>query len=166
MNRYLLRLALFSIAGLLTACSSFDGHWNNAAKGKSGATRWDGRWASGVRKETDGRPHGGRLRCVLESPMTVKNSTSRDGHVLKESPRPLSAYFHANWLVFSGNYEVELKPVPGKPHAYSGTHDLPPIFGGTYRYAATITDDHFTACYTSSYDRGTFDLHRVPAAKK
>ncbi len=165
MNRYLLRLSLALMAGLLTACSSFDVRWNDAA-GKGGATRWDGRWASGTREETDGSPHGGRLRCVLEPTAIENKSKASDPHLRKETPRPLSAYFHANWLIFSGNYELDLKPVPGKPHAYSGTHDLPPMFGGTYRYAATITEDHFSACYSSSYDRGTFDLHRIAPGKK
>ena len=164
MSRYLLRLTLALMAGLLAACSSFDGHWKEAAEGKNGATRWDGRWASGTRKEADGSAHGGRLRCVLESPAPVKSA--KNGPLPpKVSPR-LNAHFHANWLIFSGNYEMVLEPVPGKPHAYSGTHDLPSTFGGTYRYAATITEDHFTACYTSNYDRGTFDLHRLPTGKK
>lgn len=166
MSHYLLRLTLVLVAGLLAACSSFDTRWNAAADGKNGATRWDGRWASGTRKETDGSPHGGRLRCVLERPASMKEPTSVTDDPVKQDPHRLSAYFHANWLIFSGNYEVDLKPVPGKPHAYSGTHDLPPMFGGTYRYAATITEDHFSACYSSSYDRGTFDLHRVPGGKK
>lgn len=166
MSRHLLRLALVLMAGLLAACSSFDAHWKDAAEGKNGVTRWDGRWTSGTRKETDGSPHGGRLRCVLEPVVSAKSSKVVAGHFPKEPPRRLNAYFHANWLIFSGNYEMILEPVPGKPHAYSGTHDLPSLFGGTYRYAATITDDHFTACYTSSYDRGTFDLHGVPAGKK
>jgi hypothetical protein len=162
MSRYLLRPALMLVASLLAACSSFDARWNEAAKGGNGASRWDGHWASGVRKETDGSAHGGRLRCVLKSSTAEKASKL----AAKQTPPHLDAYFHANWLIFSGNYELELDPVPGKPHEYRGTHDLPYIFGGTYRYSATVTDDHFTASYICSYDRGIFDLRRVPSEYK
>ena len=98
---------------------------------------------------------GGRLRCVLAP----------------QANRSLTANFHANWLIFSGNYDVLLQPVPGGPHRgdareYRGTHDLPAAFGGTYHYDATIGRDRFTTRYISSYDHGTFTLQRVPAVKE
>jgi hypothetical protein len=155
MTRYLLRSVLVLLASLLAACSSFDQQWKNAAHGKTGATRWDGNWTSGTRRNSNGSPHGGRLRCVLEP--------QRD--------QSLVAHFHANWLIFSGNYDMTLHPAatgPRRPqaHEYRGTHEMPAAFGGTYHYGATITGDRFTACYTSSYDRGTFLLHPVAAEKE
>ena len=74
------------------------------SQGVNGATRWDGRWASGVRRESDGSKHGGRLRCVLE-PLPEKR---------------LTAHFHANWLIFSGNYDVALQPVSAGPKGRNG----------------------------------------------
>jgi hypothetical protein len=155
MSQRLLRCLLLLSVVLLGGCTSFDRQWNAAGQGTGGATRWDGRWSSGTRKETDGSPHGGRLRCVLE-------------------PQPgqqLLAHFHANWLIFSGNYDLPLQPAspvakPGKARDYRGTHDLPWVFGGTYRYTATIDPVHFIAHYTSNYDTGVFTLHRVPSDKE
>lgn len=93
---------------------------------------------------------GGRLRCVLEP----------------QNGGRLAAHFHANWLIFSSNYEMMLDPVATgsnrkKEQKYRGTHELPATFGGTYRYEASIAADHFSARYTSSYDHGTFALQRV-----
>lgn len=157
MNRPLLRSVLVLCTSLLAACSTtFDKQWKTAAAGKSKATRWEGRWASGTRKETDGSPHGGRLRCVIEL----------------QPDRSLAAHFHANWLIFSGNYDMTFQPAPGGPRRgnvqnYQGTHDLPPLFGGTYHYLASISGgDHLVAHYTCNYDRGTFDLRRLPPDKK
>ncbi len=88
---------------------------------------------------------GGRLRCVL----TPVDHTK------------VRALFHANWLCFSGDYEVELlrrnasKSASGR---LTGTHDLPAIFGGTYRYDAEIAGLRFTARYSSKYDAGVFDM--------
>jgi hypothetical protein len=150
MNRYLL-CGLAICASVLTGCSSFDDHWKAAAEKKGHASRWDGRWASATHKESNGGPHGGRLRCVLEP----------------QADRSLVAHFHANWKIFSGNYDVTLHPVPGGPggrptHEYRGTHQMPKIFGGLYHYDALIRGDHFTAQYSSSYDHGSFVLHRLP----
>ena len=93
---------------------------------------------------------GGRLRCVLEP---------------KGDDR-LGAYFHANWLIFSGNYDLTLEPVAAGPRRqkarnYRGTHEMPAAFGGIYHYTAAIGGDRFDARYTSSYDHGTFTLLRV-----
>ena len=149
-----IRFALAALMGLFPACSSFDSHWKNAAKEGSQATRWDGHWTSEKHRKSDGSPEGGRLRCVLEP---------REG-------KKLEAYFHANWLIFSSNFDMMLQPVavgPRRPNAraYEGTHLLPAMFGGTYHYQATMDDNHFTALYTSSYDHGTFALQRVDLPK-
>jgi len=166
MSRLLLRLTLVLVASLFTACSSFDAHWKDAAQGRNGATRWDGIWKSGQKVYANGENHHGRLRCVLEPVASEKSSKCANGCMPPNAPGRLNAYFHANWLIFSGNYEIVLEPVAGKPHQYSGIHDLPAVFGGRYQYAATITHDHLAACYRCSIDKGVFDLHRVPADKK
>ena len=148
-SRILTRLTLAWLVGLFGACSSFDAHWQAAAKGP--ATRWDGRWTSEKHRKSDGSAEGGRLRCVLEP----------------QAGQKLAAHFHANYLIFSANYSVTLEPVAAGPRrkqvrAFRGTQELPAVFGGTYHYDATVEGDHFDARYTSSYDHGTFTLHRVP----
>jgi hypothetical protein len=141
-RRILLRAALVLVTGLLGGCASFDQHWKDAAAGRKGATRWDGKWISEQHHED------GRLRCVLEP--RGKN---------------LEAYFHANWLIFSSNFETVFSPVAaprhGKVLAYRGTQDLPKIFGGTYSYDATLAERQFNCRYSSNYDHGTFVVQRV-----
>jgi hypothetical protein len=151
MNRILLRCFLVLLAGLLGACSSFDQHWKEAGSGKNGLTRWNGQWKSGKNLYVNGAYHHGRLRCVI-------------------APQPdkeLKVYFHANWLMFSGNYDMTLQPVKAGPRRrntgeYEGTHELPAAFGGVYHYRATIAGNHFKAHYTCSIDQGIFELTRVP----
>ncbi len=148
------RLLLLLFCGALTACSSFDARWR-AAKDRTaayGPTLWDGRWTSAKHRTLGGAPEGGRLRCVLSS---INNAEYASG-----SPE-LRADFHANWLLFSSGYTMSLMPVKGAPTEFRGTHELPAVFGGTYRYTARITGERFTARYDSSYDHGTFDLTRV-----
>ena len=150
MRSFLLRCGLVLLASLLAACSSFDRHWK-AVQGEGGATRWDGNWKSGKNVYANGAYHHGRLRCVL----------------VPQPDKSLTAYFHANWLIFSGDYDMMLQPVRGalrrqEAHEYQGTHDLPAMFGGTYHYQATIAGNHFTADYTCRIDRGIFDLRLVP----
>ena len=146
--RLCLRLIVLSLAVSLTACSSFDRQWKEAATSRT-AERWDGRWTSAKHITGSGAPAGGRLRAVTE--------TAPDGS--------MKAQIHANWLAFSTNYTVTFQPKGGSPggkrRAFSGTHQLPKMFGGTYRYEAVREGDHLTARYDSSYDHGKFDLHRV-----
>ena len=153
------RLLLVLLCGALTACSSFDAEWRAAKDGATahGPTRWDGRWASEKHRTRSGEPEGGRLRCVLYEAATNCFPTKKPagpGHGLRAS-------FHTNWLLFSSNYTMMLTPVSGSRTDFRGTHDLPPIFGGTYRYTAHIVGDRFTARYDSAHDCGTFDLTRV-----
>jgi hypothetical protein len=150
MTRFLLRSFLVLLASLTVACSSFDQRWKEAGLGKDGMTRWDGQWKSGKNLYPDGAYHHGRLRCVL-------------------APQPdkkLNAYFHANWLMFSGNFDLTLRPVKAGPRRqnageYEGTHELPAMFGGLYHYRAKVSGDHFKADYTCSIDQGIFELTRV-----
>ena len=146
--------ALCLLAGLAAGCSSFDRKWR--AAGQPGASaqssRWDGRWTSARHKGSTGSPEGGRLRCVLQ----WKDETHAD------------AYFHANWKVFTADYRVPLLAQPSRDLAsrknaaiaLSGSHQLPEIFGGTYRYDARIFGDDFRAHYSSRYDAGTFAMTR------
>jgi hypothetical protein len=139
---------LASLCLLFGACASFDPRWRTAdgtAKSRY-ATRWDGRWTSAKHHTLSGGQEGGRLRCVLE----------------RAGGGKLDAYFHANFLCFSANYSMTLKPKKGGAKSeFEGTQELPKIFGGTYRYQARITKDHFVTHYDSSYDTGTFDLRRA-----
>ena len=153
------RLLLVLLCGALAACSSFDADWRavkNPANPR-GPTRWDGRWTSEKDTALGGGPAGGRLRCVLAE-------TATNCFPAKKAAPPgqeLTAHFHANWLLFSSNLTMTLTPVGGSRTDFRGTHDLPAIFGGTYRYTAHISGDHFTARYDSTHGRGTFDLTRV-----
>ena len=149
-----LRLCLaLLLAVVFSACSSFDTRWKAAANG-SGAQRWDGRWSSAKHVTGSGAPEGGRLRAVTEI----------------GPDKGLTAHFHANWLVFSSNYSATLAlkgSGPGRDgvREYTGTHALPKMFGGLYHYEARLAGDQLTARYSSSYDHGTFTLHRVAGAK-
>ena len=99
-----------------------------------------------------GAPEGGRLRCVVEPAPEAQ----------------IVAHFRANWQVFVANYAVPLSPKtpahgatkPGRVAEFRGTHELPKIFGSTYRYEARIAGDHFSARYDSSYDSGKFEMTR------
>lgn len=146
--RLWLRLVLLSLAVSLTACSSFDRRWKEAATSRT-AERWDGRWTSAKHLTGSGKPVGGRLRAVTE--------TATDGK--------MTAHILANWLAFSSGYSMTFEPKPGsrgrKRTEFSGAHELPKMFGGTYRYEAVREGEHLTARYDSSYDHGKFDLHRL-----
>jgi hypothetical protein len=146
--RLCLRLIVLSLAVSLTACSSFDRHWKEAATSRT-AERWDGRWSSAKHITGSGAPVGGRLRAVTE---TAANGS-------------MTARIHANWLAFASDYTMTFQPKGvargGKRREFSGTHELSKMFGGTYRYEAVREGDHLTSRYHSSYDHGKFDLHRV-----
>ena len=149
----LLRLSAVLVLALGAGCSSFQKKW--AAAGQPGmgenASRWDGSWTSARHKSAAGTPEGGRLRCVMEP--------GADGQIV--------AHFHANWQVFAANYDMTFLPKnpghlakPGADAEFRGTHDLPKVFGGTYRYEARMARDRFSARYDSSYDSGKFEMTR------
>ncbi len=104
--RCLIALALLLLAA---GCSSFDKKWRSA--GQPGAlqkaARYEGRWASDWHHTPGGDKMGGRLRCVF---LPTEAGHSR-------------AWFHANWLLFSGDYEVDFA---GR-RKLSGSHRLPAI---------------------------------------
>ena len=147
------RLSACLALALFAGCSSFHEKWSAAGQpGKfQNASRWEGRWVSAHHKTPAGTPEGGRLRCVIE-PLN-------DARIL--------AHFHANWLAFSADYSVPFDakiPRTGKrgaPVEFRGTHELPKMFGGVYRYDARISAERFTAQYGSSYDAGIFEMTRL-----
>ncbi len=145
------------------ACSSFDAKWRAAEKaaGPNGPTRWDGRWTSAKHRGKNGAAEGGRLRAVLAEVRVATNCSPEKSAVKPGTRTDLRADFHANWLIFASSYSMTLKPVPGSPTEFRGTHELPAVFGGTYRYTARRVGDRLNATYDSSYDRGTFELTRV-----
>lgn len=148
------RLFLAVLCGALAACSSFEAQWRAA---KSPATRWDGRWTSAKHRTRSGGPEGGRLRCVL-------TETALNCFPEKRPAAPahsLCADFHANWLIFASDFTMTLTPEKNSRTDFRGTHELPAIFGGAYRYTAHLDGDRFTARYDSTYDCGTFDLTRL-----
>jgi hypothetical protein len=146
-------LVLLGLLALCSGCSSFDTRWKAAATSPT-VERWDGRWTSEHHKTSSGSPMGGRLRAVTEP----------------GAGQDLAAHFHANWLIFASDYKITLHPKTAGPgrkdeREFSGTHELPKIFGGTYQYEARLIGDRLTARYTSTYDHGTFTLQRVHLSK-
>ncbi len=144
------RVFALLVSALGAGCSSFQKKWDAVgAPGKyEHASRWDGRWTSAHHKGAGGEPEGGRLRCVVEP-----------------HGAQFTAHFHANWAAFSADYTVPFAPKAGdgkkhQPMEFSGAHELPKIFGGTYHYDAEMARDRFTARYSSTYDTGTFALTR------
>lgn len=147
------RMVLVLLFGLCSACSSFEARWKTAATTPT-ATRWEGRWTSEKHRTSSGGPEGGRLRAVIEPAAGQK----------------LTAHFRANWLLFASDYSMTLEPKGVGPRRsggreFLGAHELPKIFGGTYRYEALLAGDRFTARYTSTYDHGSFTLQRVLLSK-
>jgi len=126
----------------LPACGSITPEWNRArtAAADPFAGQWDGKWSSAKRPG-----EGGQLRCVF-TPV---------------DPTHYRAAFEAHWKVFKTSYSADLETKRhGKQLAIQGTHLLPAVFGGLYRYHGVVTADRFFANYDSSYDRGTFEMTR------
>lgn len=157
------RSLLAILCGTLAACSSFEARWRAAGNpaAAQGRTRWEGRWTSEKHTTPGGGPDGGRLRAVLTELHVPAGSHLPPGPASGRG-RALRADFRAHWSVFAASYRLTLEPVPGSPTEFRGTHELPAVFGGAYRYTARIAGDRFTARYDSSYDSGTFTLRRVP----
>lgn len=158
------RPLLALLCGALAACSSFDAKWRAAENPGPGVSRWEGRWMSEKHTAQPGVPAGGKLRAVLTELHVPAGSYLPPGPA-PGLGRPMRADFHAHWLAFTSDYAMTLTPVPGSSAKFRGTHELPAIFGGTYRYSARIAGDRFTAFYDSSYDCGTFTLQRLRGPK-
>ncbi len=104
------------------------------------AGRWVGAWHS-----TKSAGEGGRLRCDF---------TPLGGG-------QYAAAFHANWKVFATDYTAQFSTRRhGAQLWFKGTHQLPSVFGGLYRFEGEATPQRFTATYSSSYDEGMFEMTR------
>jgi hypothetical protein len=144
-------LSLAAVAAALfgTGCTSFrfNHAWREAGLGNpKGAQRWEGHW------DSDRHGNGGRLRAVVTPEESQGKPTSR-----------VNAFFEARWHGFTTAYDVPMrieKPRKGEP-TLRGEHDLKSFFGGgKYTYLGTLNDEDFRARYESSYDTGTFELHK------
>lgn len=142
-------------------CSSFERDWQDAVAeldadgvGSRDATAapsnevgfegpWEGRW----RSESDG--HSGQLRCLL---------TPIDG-----SKRRYVARYKARWAaIFTFEYSLPIELAPGEGrYSFDGEQDLGWPWG-IYRYQGTISTDRLTSRYQARFDRGLFELERVP----
>jgi hypothetical protein len=102
---------------------------------------WEGRWESSRRANS-----GDRLQCRLQK---VESGLYR-------------ADFRAFWHGLSGAYPVDLiTHQEGGCLYFEGTHQLPKIQGGLYRYEGFIAGDELRAWYNSKYDTGEFRLKRA-----
>jgi hypothetical protein len=107
------------------------------------AGRWEGRWISSKHQKSSGR-----LSCEMTP--TV--------------PGVYQARFIAQWHIFRTRYEVTLRTHSRNGRtSFEGSHRLPAIFGGEYRYRGMLHGNFVQACYESSYDSGVWDLKRVVA---
>ena len=147
----LLRLALLVFAFAFTACSSFDQEWRRAAITPAAdkfSGRWEGHWTSAKHAGS-----GGRLQCLL-SPLA--SSSERD-------QRTYRAFFKAHWLIFSSSYVVPLRATERDGQLrFEGSHALPALVGGVYRFKGSATTQRFLSSYDSSYDQGRFEMKHLP----
>jgi len=110
--------------------------------------RWIGRWTSSKhRVPFTSKMESGELRCVL---------TQIDAYRYR-------ANFRAEWMLGASQYIAELYGRRrGDTLHLRGESQVSPIFGGKYRYDGTVTPTHFMLNYDSSYDTGTFEMHKLP----
>lgn len=156
MTRSFIHFACGLIVLTLTACSNFDSRFAHESR----ATRkddafsgtYEGKWTSSSHPG-----NGGKLWCIL--------SKQREHEYLAE--------FKATWHgVFSSTHSVVLqgksRPSRGRGVpvlALAGTSEIRTIIGaGSYRCEGQTDGRRMQACYDATYDRGTFDLLRVPQA--
>ena len=152
MSRFFIRVLPCIAMVFAAGCSSYDERFASASRSDvkhllcEGA--YSGRWTSASHPGG-----GGDLRCIL----TQVNA------------RDLRADFHATWHGFSSSHTVVLQTSPaarkkpgGSMRAFEGTSKLRTIIGaGDYTCQGTMSNQVIQACYDATYDRGTFELHRV-----
>jgi hypothetical protein len=154
MTRRFIQFACGLVGLALTACSNFDSRFaqgsNATRKGDGFAGTYEGKWTSSSHPGS-----GGKLWCIL--------TKQRENEYLAE--------FKATWHgVFSSTHSVVLqgKSRPSKGRAapvlaLAGTSEIRMFVGaGTYRCEGQTDGRRMQACYDATYDRGTFDLLRVP----
>jgi hypothetical protein len=103
--------------------------------------RWEGRWISAKHRNSSGR-----LSCEMTP----------------TAPEVYRARFLAQWHIFRTRYEVTLRTHSRNGRvSFEGSHALPALFGGEYRYRGIVKGNFLEARYESSYDSGMWDLKRV-----
>ena len=158
----LLRIVFCISLTLIAGCSSYDTRFAAAAKLEGPvktmpyAGAYSGRWTSARNSAW-----GGKLRCIL-TPIHAND---------------FRADFHATWHGLSSTHSVVLhtKPAARKEkigfrageRSFEGTSTLHTIIGaGTYSCKGHLHKDGsaacMDACYDATYDKGTFQLTRVP----
>ena len=149
----LLRTVFGLSLALIAGCSSYDQRFAAASRSDvkhllyEGA--YSGRWTSA--RHPGG---GGNLRCIL----TKVNGADPD----------FRADFHATWHGLSSSHSVVLhtRPAARKNSGavnFEGTSRLQTIIGaGTYRCKGAMDSRTMRACYDATYDRGTFEMTRIP----
>ncbi len=145
----IVRLAVIAlVAVILPSCASIQDRWT-AAEGVHERDPFSGLWAG---TWTSSRRHdeGGCLRCVM-TPVDINR---------------YRADFEAHWKIFSTTYALLIDGHrSGNRFTFSGTHELPRIFGGVYHFSGTVTPTRFSAEYRSCYDDGHFEMRR-PVEKR
>jgi hypothetical protein len=157
MTRTVIGWVTAAVVGLCAAvgggCSGFNAAYETAlAQGAAPAGSiegaWDGTWTS------QAGHGGGRLRAVIT----------------RAGPDTYHAWFRAGfWNVMEASQEVDLKVVGGAAGSEitaAGEEDLGWLYGGVYRYEATVTPVKFGATYSSKYDRGVFEMVRPAGGGK
>lgn len=155
MMRRFIRVLLWLAAVTLAGCSTFDRRYaaisHADAKGDRFSGAYEGQWMS------SSHPGGaGKLWCILQK--------QRDTTYLAE--------FRATWHgIFSSEHSVVLHTRNARAgggssagsRTFTGSAALKTLIGaGTYRCEGTVDGTRMRACYDATYDRGTFDLKRVP----
>src|SRR4030095_3701601 len=109
--------------------------------------RWAGKWTSEHHhKLFSNEAADGDVRCVFT----------------KMDPYRYRAHFRATWMNIRSDYLATLDGRrSGKTLHLHGTQPVSRIFGGNYRYDATVTPTHFSLRYDSRYDSGTMKMQKV-----
>lgn len=112
--------------------------------------RWKGEWRS------DSNGHHGELRCII---------TEDESGTLHARYRARYGWF------FTFEYDMPMTAERiaddekgGRAYRFSASADLGWLAGGVYAYEGTVRGDVFHSTYTSSGDRGTFEMRRVRRA--
>lgn len=135
---------------LSCGCSTFNRAWRQAGRQPAPTNslegRWEGRWLS------DANGHHGKLLCL----------------VTRKPDGDYAARFRATyWRVLRFSYSVTLKV---ERHDdgwhFRGEENLGKLAGGVYCYSGHASQTGFHSTYDSKYDRGKFEMHRLPAWMK
>ena len=147
------RVVLLGVMFLAIGCSSYDRRWREAqgavAPNDPFSGSYVGRW-----KSTRYPSATGKLWCIL-------SRQSRDVYL---------AEFRATWHgIFSSTHSVMLRITEraksGGKHVakFAGETEIKMWIGsGRYRCSGEFTPAGFVADYDAEYDRGRFELSRVP----